>query len=260
MAVDFANFDLDTLVYGKLSKNKKGSPIVYMTKRGGDMSAPRVRINPKRAAPELGKPPVHLPVVSPFGLSLFDADSKGRSNFDIALEDPDLLQFFVDLDSRNIQEAIKNKETWFKPGTDDAQIAKMYYPLVQRDEKHGKYPPQLRVKVNVDPGDHQVVVTKTSEDLKQYWNMTPEDLRAKFLRVFANVDLSCMWFQKTQFGMTILLSAVNILSNPKKKELDFEWGGEAPRLAGQDSPPPAHEPDQDSVSVLLGAKYSSAAQ
>ena len=251
MARDALTFDIATeLVYGKLSKNKKGSNIVYMSTVGGDLSHPRIRLNQGRT-----------PVVSPFGLSEFDKESKGRSNFDVSLEDPRLLEFFVALDARNIQEAIRNKETWFKPGVDDSQIAKMYYPLVHRDDKHGKYPPHLKIKVNTEPGDRQVVVTKTSEDFSQYWKLTSDDLRAKFLRVFANVEISCIWFQKTQFGMTLLLPAVNILSNPKKKELDFDWGGgEAPQLAGYDTPVPDNQPQQaDGISVLLGAKLSAAA-
>jgi hypothetical protein len=257
MAQKWQDFKIKELVYGKLTKNKKGSPIVYLSMLGGDLSHPRIRLN-RQEAPINGGPPVVIPVVSPFGLSLFDPDSKGRSNFDITLDDPEMLQFFVALDARNVQEAIRNKETWFKAGVDDSQIASMYYPLVHRDEKHNKYPPQLRIKVNVDPGDRQVTVTKTSEDLKQYWKRTPDDLRAKFLRVFANVDLSCIWFQKTQFGMTLILSSVNILSAPKKKEMDFDWGGEPPQLAGYDSVPPPAEAEPE-LSVLVGAKLSAAA-
>jgi hypothetical protein len=251
MARDAVTFDIEKeLVYGKLSKNKKGSAIVYMSTAGGDLSHPRIRLNQGRT-----------PVVSPFGLTEFDKESKGRSNFDISLDDPVLLKFFVALDARNVQEAIKNKETWFKPGMSDEQIASIYYPLVHPDEKHGKYPPQLKIKVNTDPGDRQVAVTKTSEDFSQYWKMSADDLRTKFLRVFANVEISCIWFQKTQFGMTLLLPAVNILSSPKKKELDFDWGGAAPQLAGYDAPPPAQEAPAppEVISVLLGAKLSSAA-
>jgi hypothetical protein len=252
MARNVLTFDINKeLAYGKLSKNKKGSPIVYMSTVGGDLSHPRIRLNQGRT-----------PVVSPFGLSEFDKESKGRSNFDISLDDPELLRYFMALDERNIQEAIKNKETWFKPGMSDEQIKSVYYPLVHQDDKHGgKYPPQLKIKVNTDPGDRQVSVTKTSEDFSQYWKMTSDDLRAKFLRVFVNVDISCIWFQKTQFGMTLLLSAANILSSPKKRELDFDWGGDvAPQLAGYDSQPPQEKPEApDSISVLLGAKYSAAA-
>lgn len=259
MARDWRTFNLDDLVYRKLSKNKKGSPIVYLGVAGGDLSNPRLRLNQGRT-----------PLVSPFGLSLFDPDSKGRHNFDIALDDPELLEFFTALDARNIQEAIRNKETWFRAGTDDAQIASMYYPLVQRDEKHGKYAPQLRIKVNIDPGDRQVNVTRTSEDFSQYWRMTPEDLRSKFLRVFVNIDVSCVWFQKMQFGMTLLLTDANILSAPKKKELDFDWVGDQPKLAGADTAPPPITPDSPSlsaptpatpsagISVLVGAAKQSA--
>jgi len=247
MARDWSTFSVETdLVYRKLSKNKKGSPIVYLGVAGGDISHPRLRLNQGRT-----------PLVSPFGLSLFDPDSKGRHNFDIALEDPELLAFFTALDARNVKEAIRNKETWFKPGVDDGQIASMYYPLVQRDEKQqGKFPPQLRIKVNIDPGDRQVNVTRTSDDFSQYWRMTPDDLRAKFLRVFVNIDVSCVWFQKMQFGMTLLLTDVNILSAPKKKELDFDWGGDQPKLAGAGSVPPPIDPEppaSNGVSVLVGA-------
>ena len=248
MARDCRTFDLADMLYRDLSKNSKGSPIVYMGVAGGGLAHPRLRLNKGRT-----------PLVSPFGLSLFDPDSKGRHNFDIALDDPELLAYFVALDERNVQEAIRNKETWFKPGTGEAQIRTMYYPLVQRDEKHGKYAPQLRIKVNIDPGDRQVNVTRTSEDFSQYWRLTPDDLRAKFLRVFANIDVSCVWFQKMQFGMTLLLTDVNILSAQKKKELDFDWGGDQPKLAGADSAPPPPPPDvpptpDAGISVLIGAK------
>jgi hypothetical protein len=85
MAQKWQDFKIKELVYGKLSKNKKGSPIVYLSMLGGDLSHPRIRLN-RQEVPAGGGPPTVIPVVSPFGLSLFDPDSKGRSNFDITLK------------------------------------------------------------------------------------------------------------------------------------------------------------------------------
>jgi hypothetical protein len=56
--------------------------------------------------------------------------------------------------------------------------------------------------------------------------------------------------------MTVLLTDVNILSTQKKKELDFDWGGDQPKLAGADSAPPPDVPTPDGgISVLIGAKH-----
>lgn len=237
-----------------MMKNKKGSNVVYVVKSPLEDRNVSVQL----IYPEEDK------LVAPFGLSIFDKESGGRLGLDISVDRADIVEWAQALDARNIQVAIQNKATWFKAGTTDDQIQSMYYPTLQQDPM-GKYAPKLHTKVNSMPGNSQLQVRIFKKETNKWAPGTNDDLMRKFVKLIPIIEIGPIWFQKLQFGMTLLTKSVMVFPAEEQKEFNFLWGSlpppskEAPSLpSSPKQPPPVDEqaaaevpPHDVNVSVLL---------
>ena len=126
----YTKVDVSTLHYKPVVKNKKGSNVVYLSRSATDDTNCKVQLN-MQSDPRL---------TCPFGLNSYDDQAGGRMTLDISLEDPALLAWAESLDRHNVETAVLNKGTWFKPGVTDEEIRKMYYPVLALQCSFGAYP------------------------------------------------------------------------------------------------------------------------
>ena len=215
----FTQFDIDTMYFKKVSKTKKGSNAVYICTSETTDASPRVQLNTP------GEPRL----TCPFGLSSFDDEPGTRMTLDISLEGDALVAFGKQLDNKILSVAYERKDTWFKGGLTDEQVKTMYYPIVQTDTTGKGYAPKLHTKANIQTGARQLKVLKmlpcgTKWELGEVGDMT-----RKFVKVMAICEVTNVWFQKLQFGATVLTTDVIIFPDDEREEFGFSWG---------DAPPP----------------------
>jgi len=247
MTEHYKKVDVESFHYKPICKNKKGSNVVYLSRSKGADYNPRVQLNS----------PTEPQLICPFGLSCYDNQANGRMTLDISLEDDDLVKWAQGLDDHNIATAIANKKTWFKAGTTDDQVKSMYYPLLQHDQE-GKYAPKLHCKANTEPGKKQIHVIKISPSDNTYVVGSAEDLKRKFCKTVVIIEVGNIWFQKLQYGMTILAAKVIVYPEESRDEFDFVWGDlpvpvKATPPTMQDSSGPAVEETSpgESISILM---------
>jgi hypothetical protein len=210
----YADVDPTTLFYKKITKSKKGSNVVYISRSPSQDHNAKVQLN----MPDDPK------LICPFGLSTYDTESGSRMTLDISLEKPDLVKWGQALDKNNIDVAIANKDEWFKTGTTDDQVRNMYYPCVQFDHTGKGYAPKLHCKANTQEGNRQLRVLKMNANGKTWTPGEVEDMKKKFLKVVVIIEIGNVWFQKLQFGMTILATDVIIFPEDNRQEFGFIWG------------------------------------
>ena len=148
------NFDESTLTYGDIATNKYGGKFLYVNHRTGRifMQFPKMNIpfgvneyipKDEKTGQPTGEDPKYSCILSFYKMG----------------ENPKLKQAhdkLVKIDEAIIDAAIVNHETWFpgqftkyKNSPDKLRVAieTLYSPLVKVDTKHGKYPPNIRVKL-----------------------------------------------------------------------------------------------------------------
>lgn len=223
----FNVIDPQRLVYRDVMRTKKGSNIVYVQTAEG------------KARLQLCKHTDNEKQLLPFGVTSFDNPDSGRKSLEISLgSNEELIRYFQALDERNIQMAIQNKKTWFstlqKIPSDD-KIRDMYYPLVSVDTSGKNYPPRLHTKINCHSGDSKLRVFKLASDGQSFQKMEIDDIK-KQMSSMPIVEIHSIWFQKLQFGMTLLTTDLVIFSTDSRKEgiEEFEWGScNAPKEVAQ---------------------------
>jgi hypothetical protein len=221
----YAKMDPTTLHYKKITKSKKGSNVVYIARSVNQDHNAKVQLN----LPDDPK------LTCPFGLCTYDEESGGRLTLDISLEQVELVNWGKALDKNNVDVAIANKDEWFKPGTTEDQVRNMYYPCLQFDQSTKGYAPKLHCKANTQPGNRQLRVLNMNVDGKTWTPGEIDDLKTKFVKVIAIIEIGNVWFQKLQFGMTLLVTDVIIFSEENRQEFDFVWGGASvPMKAGEE--------------------------
>ena len=243
-AEHFSKFlpSLPALHYKKIVKNKKGSNVVYIRRQSGSEANLRLTMN----TPDEAK------CVTPFGISAYDDSNGSRKSMEISLGTEELVQFFQSLDEHNIQTAITNKETWFKDNISDDQIRAMYYPLVTLDPTDKGYAPRLHTKVNSDPGQRQIRVfeiTDYAPGVTPTFKVGTADQVVPYSDTMPIIEIQNIWFQKLQFGMTILTTDVVVFPKVQRAEgvSEFSWGTTpVPMSASAANPtPPTPPPNED---------------
>jgi len=213
----YTEVKLPEIHYKSMTKTRKGSNVVYIRARQGHESNLRIQL----ATPDEAKCRL------PFGISQYDEDSGARPSVEISLENPELVKFFQALDEQNLNTAIANKDKWFKGAISEEKIRMMYYPLLTFDPQ-GKYPPRLHTKANIEAGDRQLRVVNVRENKTGPPTLSPgthADV-VKYADSMPIVEVQSLWFQKVQFGMTILVTDLAIFPKQPRKEAidDFGWG------------------------------------
>ena len=106
----FQTYDLQKLSFRKGTRNN----IVYI-------SAPPLQLAKLN----------DLPLTAPFGMSAFKKEEEeGKLSMDMNIDTQGLKEWLEALDAFILEAAIKNKRQWFRLGTTDDQVRKMYHPLL----------------------------------------------------------------------------------------------------------------------------------
>ena len=231
----FSKVAIEALNFKSISRSKKGSNVVYISESLNADVNPRIQLN-TQLEPKL---------VCPFGLNSFDNVEGGRMTLDISLETTNLVEFGERLDAHILKVACERKKEWFKEGTSDEQIKMMYYPLVSFDTTGKGYAPKLHCKVNMLDGDKQLKVLRMLPGNK-YTTAHPDELRKKFVRVMAITELTNVWFQKLQFGVTMIVTDAIIFPQDERPEFAFSWEGETPSKKEEMSEKAALVTDEES--------------
>ena len=167
----------------------------------------------------------NTPVRCPFGLSLYEKEKlsaiqdtdamAARVDMSINMPSDASASIFEEIDEMVVKAAFKNQHTWFNsaenPYTLD-QIRAMYTPCVRKDFS-GKYPPQIKTKVNVG-SSHVSNATKFhifSEDsecpgIQEAYSLQSKILEDYFEKPFRSMCMvapSNIWITKKSFGVTI---------------------------------------------------------
>lgn len=209
----YKKVDVNSISFGSVTKNKKGSNTVYIKENATSEASPRIQLNERSDAK----------CVFPFGVSVFDdSAATGRKSLAITLNQGDLVKFWQSFDQLVIQTAIKNKATWWNgKKMDDKKIQDMYYPTVVVDET-GKYPPRLNTKIQED-GKRGIKVIQLNQETNKYSIKSSNDIQSGD-NAMVVVEIVNVWFQAKSFGVTILTTDVNLSTNNTRPAFGFNWG------------------------------------
>jgi hypothetical protein len=227
----YSDVDPSTFQYKEMTKGAKSS-MVYVN------NAPKIQLNY----------PIEEKIVCPFGVTEYEAGS--RKSLDMSLKDPAVVKFWQAVDEQNILKAIENKEEWFKSGTTEAEIRRMYFPLITLDDSPKAYDPKLHTKTNMDPTKPRrqlkAYIMTTTNGKDSYVEAKESDLmNNKFMKIVANVDIVGMWFQKLQFGMTVITTDLVVFPESTRAEFEFNWGPGGVKPSHATTTPPQESKDAD---------------
>ena len=207
----YKNFDASAITCGELSKNKAGGNQVALMYNGN-----RQRIvlqTPKLAAP-FGVSE-YVPDVGPIKYSL-DASFKGMDT------DKRLAAFYEtvrEIDARMIDLAVENSPRWFRKKMSKEVVEELYRPLIKESKQPEKYAPTIKFKIRNDP----------SQSIEAYMNRERFDM-ADFQSgstVKCIVDFAPVWFVNKQFGLTMSLVQLEVVSLPVGKLQGFAFQEES---------------------------------
>jgi hypothetical protein len=221
-------FDVSTVCFSPLHKNKNGGKAVYINSTGNR------------------KVFLQLPYMrAPFGLSSFtdEATQKTSYSLDLSFDTDDqviaaLESKFKALDDMIIQTVAANSEKWLGKNYNINVIKEaLYKPLVRPGK--AKYASTMKLKVLTD--------MKTGDFVPEAYNSARKsvnlDTVEKGQRVMTIIDLNQIWFIDNKFGVSARLQQV--LLEPSKKLPTFAFQGMADALTGGDEAEEEEEEEFD---------------
>ena len=204
--------DMKNFWYRDPILNKHKSKTGYITKSQRDQTRPAyqmvIRDDPK--------------LKSPYGISEpMDAEKKDtdRKSLDLTIESESLQRVLEALDEHNIDMVFQNQRKCLELKMDTKtqqvkemtreQVAFMYKPLVSHDKTGKGYKPTFRTKINLNkshPAHTRIYTAETGPDGKTKYTEVDESVVTKGCLVLPIVEISSLWINKTQFGMTLELT------------------------------------------------------
>lgn len=195
----YKKFDASMLTCGELTKNKSGGNQVSLM-YGGNRQ--RIVLQTPQLATPFGVSE-YVPDNGPIKYSL-DASFKGIDT------DKRLAAFFKtinQIDERMIDLAVENSTTWFGKNMSKKVVEELYRPLIKPSKQPEKYAPTIKFKIRNDPSQ-SIEVFDTNRD---HFDMR-EFQSGSTVKCIA--DFAPVWFVNKQFGLTMTLIQMEIVSPP----------------------------------------------
>lgn len=207
----YKNFAQTSLMPGEMSKNKAGGNQVQL-KYNGD----------KRII-------VQLPCMTiPFGISEYTPENNtGPVKYSLDLsfrghdEDSKIrkwLTIMKNLDIYMIDMAVENSPLWFGKKMSKEVVAELYRPLLKESKDPVKYAPTMKIKIRTRI-DNTMNVDVFNKDRSAF------DINAlqPGSSVKCIVDCAPVWFVNKQFGVTLNLIQMEVVSAPQGKLTGFAF-------------------------------------
>lgn len=200
------NFDIQTVGFSKLRKNKNGGKAVYLN------------VSDKKLYLQLPK------LRSPYGLSTYTDEGTGRTSYSLDLsfdtdnaEAMELREKMVQLDDLIVQTVVENSKEWLGKKFNEAVCREaLYKPLVRQGKE--PYPDTLKLKILTnDKGDFVPEAYNTARERIDL------DKIEKGQKVTCIVDMVQIWFIDNKFGVTVRLQQA--LLEPSAKLPSFAFVG-----------------------------------
>jgi len=206
----YREFDLDALTMGVVTKNRMGGKSVaplYNRNRSIFMQTP--------AMP------------TPFGLSEYTPEN-GQIKYSIDLSyrhletDPRVATFrnLIDgIDNKMITLGVENSIAWFGKSLSKDVVTELYRPLLKLPKQADKYMPTTKCKIRTNARDGTFNLQAFDSEKKSF-DMTNFVSGAT---VKAIVEFAPVWFMNKQFGLTLNLIQLEVVSLPDLR--DFGYSG-----------------------------------
>ena len=207
MNVQLSNeFDVSSVNFSKMRKNKNGGKAVYLNTNPG-----------------AGKILVQLPYLrAPFGLSSFTDEATKRTSYSLDLsfdaENEDLQNKFEELDNKVLETVAANSQEWLGKKYNITVMKEALYKPIVRPNK-GDYPSTMKIKIMTDSKSGNFVPEAYNHAREQ----VPLDSIEKGQKMLAIIDINQIWFIDNKFGVSVRLQQV--LLEPSKKLPSFAFRG-----------------------------------
>jgi hypothetical protein len=221
----YKNFDASKLTCGEQTKNKSGGNQVSLLYEGGRRI---ILQTPKMAVPFGVSEYVPENNAGPVKYSL-DASFKGVP------EDTRLNRFLEvahAIDTRMIDLAVENSKAWFGKQMSREVVEELYRPLVKPSKQPEKYAPTIKFKIRpARDGGSGMNVQAFDKDHGPF-DMTDFQSGSS---VKCIVDFAPIWFVNKQFGVTLNIMQLEVVSLPVGKLQGFAFHNESDDEADEDA-------------------------
>lgn len=168
--------NINALVYSQPKSNTIGGQTVFIN----DQNRNKIRI--------------HIPkCYLPFGVSEFN--QKYSINFSLNSDSEEMQKFkkfLTEFDNENINQAVKNTESWFKKKYNKLTATELYNPCIK--QTNANYPPNFKAKLILKDGRFEGTIYDTEK------NEISIDQIKKGCYAEAIVELNSMYFLAREYG------------------------------------------------------------
>jgi hypothetical protein len=207
----YKNFDKSMFTPGEMSKNKAGGNQVQLKYN-----------NDKRII-------IQLPCMTvPFGISEYTPENNtGPVKYSLDLsfrgydEDSKIkkwLEIMTNLDCHMIDMAVDNSPLWFGKKMSREVVEELYRPLLKHSKDPVKYAPTMKLKIRTKI-DNTMNVDVFNKDRSSFDINTL--LPGSSVKCIA--DFAPVWFVNKQFGVTLSLIQMEVVSAPQGKLVGFAF-------------------------------------
>ena len=208
----YKNFDISALTCGELTKNKAGGNQVALMYN--DNRQRIVLQTPKLAAPFGVSEYIPENNIGPIKYSL-DASFKGMDSDKRLAAFHDIVS---KIDSRMIDLAVENSPVWFGKKMSKEVVEELYRPLIKPSKQPDKYAPTIKFKIR--PGKDTGMNLEAFDTNRERFDMA--DFQSGST-VKCIVDFAPVWFVNKQFGLTMSLVQLEVVSLPVGKLQGFAF-------------------------------------
>lgn len=219
----YTKFDANALNCGELTKNRAG---------GNQVS---LKYNDSK------KIILQTPIVAvPFGLSEYTPENNAgpvKYSIDLSFKGADtnpkvdtFMCLMKKLDERMIDLAVENSKAWFNKQMSREIVEELYRPIVKPSKMPEKYAPTMKIKIRPSRNGEAFNMEAFTSDKK------PFDM-AEFQAgstVKCIVDFSPVWFVNKQFGLTLNLMQMELVSLPSGKLQGFAFQSDDDEMVSDD--------------------------
>lgn len=213
----YKNFDASKLVCGEQTKNKSGGNQVSLLYEG---SRRIILQTPKMAVPFGVSEYVPENNAGPVKYSL-DASFKG-------VPEDARLNIFLDvahaIDARMVDLAVEHSKAWFGKQMSREIVEELYRPLVKPSKQPEKYAPTIKFKIRPARDGGVGMNVQAYDKNRQAFDMS--DFQAGST-VKCIVDFAPIWFVNKQFGVTLNIVQLEVVSLPAGKLQGFAFHNES---------------------------------
>lgn len=213
----YKNFDASKLVCGEQTKNKAGGNQVFLLYDGG-----------KRII-------MQTPTMSvPFGVSEYvPENNSGPTKYSLdasfkGVPDDMRLNRFLEtarsIDTRMIDLAVENSKAWFGKQMSREVVEELYRPLVKLSKTPEKYAPTIKYKIRPARDGGAGMNVEAFNHKREPFDMGDFQSGSS---VKCIVDFAPIWFVNKQFGVTLSIVQLEVVSLPVGKLQGFAFANDS---------------------------------